>query len=51
MQTSVSIRKLSSAGVERNDDSEKSVAIYAKYLADAVLAARTETEINHGKSE
>lgn len=34
-----------------NDDSEKSVAIYAKYLADAVLAARTETEINHGKSE
>ncbi len=34
-----------------NDDSEKSVAIYARYLADAILAARTETEINHGKSE
>ena len=34
-----------------NDDSEKSVAIYARYLADAVLAAKVETEINHGKSE
>jgi small subunit ribosomal protein S2 len=30
-----------------NDDSEKSVAVYVKYLADAILAARTETEINY----
>lgn len=34
-----------------NDDSEKSVAVYARYLADAILAARAETEINNGKSE
>jgi small subunit ribosomal protein S2 len=34
-----------------NDDSEKSVAVYARYLADAILAARAETEINNGRSE